>query len=60
MGLNNAIIAFDLVSAQTLAQVAQGNCGCPISGSIQDLVEQGSEQPGQVEGVVGGLEQGDL
>lgn len=30
--------AFDLVSAQTLAQVAQGSRGYPISGSIQGLL----------------------
>ena len=35
----------------TLAQVAQRNCGCPLPGSVQGQVGWSSEQPGLVEGV---------
>ena len=34
----------------TLEQVAQGGCGCPIPGDIQGQAGCGSEQPGLVIG----------
>ncbi|KAK4824076.1 LOW QUALITY PROTEIN: hypothetical protein QYF61_010587, partial [Mycteria americana] len=34
-----------LVARPTLEQVAHRSCGCPIIGSMQDQVGQGSEQP---------------
>ena len=34
----------------TLEQVAQGSCGCPIPGGTQDQAGCGSEQPGLVAG----------
>ena len=36
---------------ETLAQVAQRSCGCPLPGSVQGQVGWSSEQPGLVEGV---------
>jgi len=36
---------------ETLAQVAQTSCGCPLSGSVQGQVGWDSEQPGLVEDV---------
>jgi len=36
---------------ETLAQVAQRVCGCPLPGSVQDQVEWGIEQPGLMESV---------
>ena len=42
-------------SGDTLEQVAQGGCGCPIPGGIQCQAECGSGQPGLV---VGGLVHG--
>ena len=33
------------------AQAAQGSCGCPIPGSVQDQAGRDSGQPGLVEGV---------
>ena len=33
-----------------LEQVAQGGCGCPIPGGIQDQAGCGSDQPGLVVG----------
>jgi len=35
---------------ETLAQAAQRSCGCPLPGSAQGQVGQGSEHPGLVEG----------
>lgn len=34
---------------ETLAQVAQRGCGCPIPGNVQGQLGQGSEQPFLVE-----------
>ena len=36
---------------ETLAQVAQRSCGCPLPGRAQDQVGWSSEQPGLVEDV---------
>ena len=36
---------------ETLAQVAQRSCGCPLPGSVQGQVGQHFEQPGLVAGV---------
>jgi len=36
---------------ETLEQVAQRSCGCPLPGSVQGQVGWSSEQPGLVEGV---------
>jgi len=36
---------------ETLAQVSQGGCRCPIPGNIQGQAGQGSEQRGLVEDV---------
>ena len=36
---------------EALAQVAQRSCGCPLPGSVQGQVGQGSEQPDLVEAV---------
>ncbi|XP_051493829.1 GPN-loop GTPase 2 isoform X1 [Apus apus] len=36
---------------ESLAQVAQGSCGCPIPGSVEGQVGWGLEQPGLVGGV---------
>ena len=36
---------------ETLAQVAERSCGCPLPGSVQGQVGRGFEQPGLVEGV---------
>jgi len=36
---------------ETLAQVAQRSCGCPLPGSVQGQVGWSSEHPGLVEGV---------
>ena len=36
---------------ETLEQVAQGGCGCPLPGSIQGQAEWGFEQPGLEGGV---------
>ena len=41
----------DSEGGETLEQVAQRNCGCPLPGSVQGQVGWGSEQPGLVEGV---------
>jgi len=35
---------------EALDQLAQGSCGCPITGSVQGQVWWGFEQPGLVEG----------
>jgi len=48
---------------ETLAQVAQRSCGCPLPGSVQGQVGWSSEQPGLVEAVPAhgrGLEPDDL
>ena len=48
---------------EALEQVAQRDCGCPISGSVQGQVGWGFEQPGLMEGVpamAGELELDDL
>jgi len=37
--------------SETLAQVAQQSCGCPLPGSVQDQAGWGLVQPGLVEGV---------
>lgn len=42
---------------EALESAAQRGCGCPNPGSLQDQVEQGSQQPGLEEG---GLELDDL
>jgi len=39
------------VGGDALEQVAQGSCGCPLSGSVQGEVGWSSEQPGLVGGV---------
>jgi len=36
---------------ETLAQVAQRSCGCPLPGSVQGQVGRSCEQPGLVEDV---------
>ena len=36
---------------ETLEQVAQRSCGCPIPGSVQSQVGWGFEQPDLAEGV---------
>ena len=36
---------------ETLEQVAQRSCGCPLPGNVQGQVGRGFEQPGLVEGV---------
>jgi len=36
---------------ETVEQVAQRSCGCPLPGSVQGQVGCGFEQPGLVEGV---------
>ena len=36
---------------ETLKQVAQRSCGCPLPVSVQGQVGWGFEQPGVVEGV---------
>ena len=36
---------------ETLEQVAQGGCTCPITGNIQGQAGRGSEQPDLVEDV---------
>ena len=54
---------FSAVSGETLEQVAQRGCGCPLPGSIQGQAGQGCEQPGLVGGVPAysrGLELDDL
>ena len=38
------------MSGDTLEEVAQGGCECPISGGIQGQAERGSGQPGLVIG----------
>ena len=35
-------------SGQVLEQAAQGGCGCPLPGGVQDQVEWGPGQPGLV------------
>ena len=40
-----------LEGGETLAQVAQRSCGCPLPGSVQGQVGWSSEQPGLVEDV---------
>ena len=50
-------------SSETLQQVHQRSCECPLSGSIQDQAGWGFEQPGLEGGVPvysGGLELVDL
>jgi len=37
---------FHTEGGDALEQVAQGGCGCPIPGSIQDQAGCSSEQPG--------------
>ena len=37
--------------AETLEEVAQRGCGCPIPGSVQGQVGWGFEQPGLVKNV---------
>jgi len=37
---------------ETLEQVAQRSCGCPLPGNIQVQVGRAFEQPGLVEGVL--------
>ena len=41
---------FHTESGDTLEQVAQGGCGCPIPGGIQGQAGCGSGQPGLVVG----------
>jgi len=36
---------------ETLEQVAQRSCGCPLPGGVQGQVGWGSEEHGPVEGV---------
>ena len=36
---------------ETLEQVAQGGCGCPVSGGVQDQAGWSFEQPGLEGGV---------
>jgi len=52
-----------LVIGETLAQVSQRSCGCPLPGSVQCEVGRGLAHPGLVEGVPArgrGLELDDL
>lgn len=42
----------NIESGETLSQVAQRNCGCPVLGSVQDKAEQDFEQPDVVESVL--------
>ena len=35
---------------EALAHVAQRSCGCPLPGSVQGQVGQGSEHPGLMQG----------
>ena len=42
---------FHREGGETLAQVSQGGCRCPIPGNIQGQAGQGSEQHGLVEDV---------
>ena len=44
------IIVFHPEGGDALEQVAQGGCGCPIPGGIQDQAGCGSGQPGLVFG----------
>ena len=41
---------FHTEGGDTLEQVAQGGCGCPIPGGIQGQAGRGSGQPGLVVG----------
>jgi len=41
---------FHMEGGDTLEQVAQGGCGCPIPGGIQGQAGWGSGQPGVVAG----------
>jgi len=43
-------LAFHTEGGDTLEQVAQGGCGCPIAGGIQGQAGCGSGQPGPVVG----------
>ena len=43
-------ITFHTEGGDTLEQVAQGGCGCPIPGGIQGQAGCGSGQPGLVVG----------
>jgi len=38
---------------ETVEQVTQRSCGCPLPGSVQGQVGWGFKQPGLVEGVPG-------
>jgi len=40
------------LDCETLAQVAQRSCGCPLPGSVQGQVGWGFVQPGLVEDVL--------
>jgi len=42
---------FPCEGGEALAQVSQRSCGCPLPGSVQGQVGQGSEHPALVEGV---------
>ena len=42
---------FHTEGSDTLEQVAQGGCGCPIPGGIQGQAGCGSGQPGLVAGI---------
>ena len=51
------------MGGETLEQVAQRDCGCPLPGSVQRQAGWGCEQPGLEGGVPAysrGLELGDL
>jgi len=48
--LFNLLIVFHSKGSDALEQVAQGGCGCPISGGIQGRAGCGSGQPGLVVG----------
>ena len=48
--LFNLLIVFHSKGSDALEQVAQGGCGCPISGGIQGQAGCGSGQPGLVVG----------
>ena len=51
MALNQEEIIY-YQSGEALEQVAQGSCGCPITGNVPGQVGWGFEQPGLMENVL--------
>lgn len=47
----NILSILQCEDVEALAQAAQRNCGCSISGSVQGEAGWGFEQPGLLEGV---------